>query len=567
MKRLTILILFTVLSLGVHAQFWITGVTFNPTTPSTCDNVTATVSGGKVCGNSVITHDSTSFNGGIPTIHVNDQLGPICLPVIATFTLPVTIGNLSAGYDTVTVKYYQNGLLTETHDFTILVSNSGNVIHDTLSICQGDSIQVYGNWQSQVGIYSDTIPASTCDTIKETYLMYSSLSEFYNTINICQGDSAFIKKVWRKTSGQFIDSISSSLFCDSTIITTLIVGANKNDSNNVVICQGSSYFTGIRNLTEAGIYYDTLSTWLNCDSVIISNLSVNRRDTLTIDAQICLGEVFYAGGTYQATSGAYFDYYSNVFGCDSLQITNLDVNLTFVSSSNDTICDGENYQFQGQMFSNAGFYFDSLQSVNGCDSVYTLNLAVKQTKLVSNDTTACLEDSLILFGNLVNTTSTVSQVFVGTNGCDSTYSYDVVIYQPDTSEFDTLICDHDSLLFNGMYLSSAGNYYQFYSSVFGCDSVHELVMKTETCVGLVSSAIQFKDKLIFPNPTIDYLNITEQIDHVESIVISDLIGKEVLGMNQITSSKVDISTLPNGIYLIKLITKEGFTLSKFIISR
>lgn len=564
MKRLTILILFTVLSLGVHAQFWITGVTFNPTTPSTCDNVTATVSGGKVCGNSVITHDSTSFNGGFPTIHVNDQLGPICLPVIATFTLPVTIGNLSAGYDTVTVKYYQNGLLTETHDFTILVSNSGNVIHDTLSICQGDSIQVYGNWQSQVGIYSDTIPASTCDTIKETYLMYSSLSEFYSTINICQGDSAFIKKVWRKTSGQFIDSISSSLLCDSTIITTLIVGANKNKGNNVVICQGSSYFTGLRNLTEAGIYYDTLSTWLNCDSVIISNLSVNRRDTLTIDAQICLGEIYYAGGSYQATTGTYFDYYSNVFGCDSLQITNLDVNLTFVSNSIDTICDDDTYYFQGQMFSVGGFYHDSLQTVNGCDSVYTLNLFVKQLKFSTGDTTSCLEDSLYLFGNLINATTTINQVFVGSNGCDSTFSIDVLIYQSDTSSFDTLICDHDSVLVNGTFQSLSGSYFQIYTSIYGCDSVHQFMINTETCVGI--SSIDFNNIEITPNPANDYLTLVTPFGESLGLVIISLMGEEVLNIKPLTSSKIDVRGLSNGIYILKLISGNDYSLSKVVVS-
>lgn len=67
---------------------------------------------------------------------------------------------------------------------------------------------------------------------------------------------------------------------------------------------------------------------------------------------------------------------------------------------------------------------------------------------------------------------------------------------------------------------------------------------------------------IFPNPASSYLTI--QYDgQIESILIADLTGKTV-ELIPISPNTIDISTLPRGIYLIRLLTPLGISCQRFI---
>ena len=67
---------------------------------------------------------------------------------------------------------------------------------------------------------------------------------------------------------------------------------------------------------------------------------------------------------------------------------------------------------------------------------------------------------------------TYTDVFPGSNGCDSTRTLNLVVYPKQSSLLDTSIC------FGTMYsgLSAEGSYSFTYQSIHGCDSVHTIVL-------------------------------------------------------------------------------------------
>ena len=70
------------------------------------------------------------------------------------------------------------------------------------------------------------------------------------------------------------------------------------------------------------------------------------------------------------------------------------------------------------------------------------------------------------------------------------------------------------------------------------------------------------DITIYPNPASSYLTI--QYDgQIESISIADLTGK-TMELIPISPNTIDISTLPRGIYLIRLFTPLGISCQRFI---
>ena len=93
--------------------------------------------------------------------------------------------------------------------------------------------------------------------------------------------------------------------------------------------------------TVAGIYRDTFSTIDNCDSIIVTTLSVNPVASTSLTAEICEGETFFIGGANQTLSGTYYDTLFTSLGCDSVLITNLTVHPIYETPVTEVICEGE----------------------------------------------------------------------------------------------------------------------------------------------------------------------------------------------------------------------------------
>ena len=127
--------------------------------------------------------------------------------------------------------------------------------------------------------------------------------------------------------------------------------------------------------TESGVYYDSLTTALGCDSVEILYLTLNKpvatEETVTAcDSYTWNGETYATSGNYTYTTTA-----KN--GCDSIVTLHLTINQSSVASDNyATICYGETLPWNGGAYAATGDYTITLSNAAGCDSVVTLHLTV-----------------------------------------------------------------------------------------------------------------------------------------------------------------------------------------------
>ena len=93
---------------------------------------------------------------------------------------------------------------------------------------------------------------------------------------------------------------------------------------------------------------------------------------VVLDESICDGESFEFGDGNYTTAGSY-TYTSN----DTVYTLTLTVNPTYNITINDSITEGETYTQYGFNESAAGTYTQNLTTVNGCDSIITLHLTVQ----------------------------------------------------------------------------------------------------------------------------------------------------------------------------------------------
>ncbi|MDR2511293.1 MAG: hypothetical protein LBC89_02300, partial [Bacteroidales bacterium] len=134
------------------------------------------------------------------------------------------------------------------------------------------------------------------------------------------------------------------------------------------------------NITVSGHY---LIRVINCDTLTNSiNVTVKQPTISSNVIAICSGALPYiwndttflvgtAPGTYN-----YVYHTTNVAGCDSTANLTLTVSEPYSNIITASICTGETYNLNGFNENTTGNYVQNLYTVDGCDSIVTLNLTV-----------------------------------------------------------------------------------------------------------------------------------------------------------------------------------------------
>jgi gliding motility-associated-like protein len=127
-------------------------------------------------------------------------------------------------------------------------------------------------------------------------------------------------------------------------------------------------------ISQSGTYQDTLLNATGCDSIIVLNLSLDYLSPTQISLTTC-GAFTWNGQTYDTSGTFVFQTFSSN-GCDSTVILDLEVNPIYQELWSIDICQGEEIIINNTSYSNAGNYTITLQSINNCDSVINLDIAV-----------------------------------------------------------------------------------------------------------------------------------------------------------------------------------------------
>ena len=108
----------------------------------------------------------------------------------------------------------------------------------------------------------------------------------------------------------------------------------------------------------------------------------------------CYGEAYEWHGTTYTQNGTYTKNLQNSYGCDSIVTLHLTMQTEIpVSEEDATICGGEGYEWNGEMYYETGDYEVRLQDANGCDSIAILHLTVLPADDVVTNQEICHGDS------------------------------------------------------------------------------------------------------------------------------------------------------------------------------
>ncbi len=276
----------------------------------------------------------------------------------------------------------------------LIVNPTYHTVLASISICQGGSTTIFGVSQTTAGIYYDTlVTVAGCDSVLSVELIVDSEINTSASITICEGDSVLIFGVYRSQAATYSDTSVSSEGCDSIHSITLNVLPASQGFTDVSICDGESIMVGGALQGTAGVYIDTLTAGNGCDSIVYTTLRLKPVYTVSVADSICNGDSLFVGGAYQTTPGVYQHVFIAGNGCDSTVTTT----LTLKTQGCHVDCNGD---------INGNAFIDSCGTCVGGNTGLTpcspgcINLEVVSLSLI--DATTGLEIRVLMDGDTID---------------------------------------------------------------------------------------------------------------------------------------------------------------------
>ena len=421
-----------------------------------------------------------------------DSLVTLDLKVAPTFN-----GEIRESFCDGEVFMFNNTAYTEGGDFDIFIDGEGgcdSIINLVLTkfddaafqlnpiICDGEVFMSGTTSYTEAGMYTENLFTSNgCDSIVTIDLIVNSNFEFFITDEICLGEEIIVGNEVFEEAGVHEVLFTARNGCDSLV--TLELTVNQPALTNLAreICDGEEITIGSTSYNTAGIHNTTLSTAQGCDSLVILDLVVHAESRIVETASICDSEVFEFAGQIFDETGIYEVPLVSSKGCDSLMILDLIVNEEFTTTLSESICIGSSFVVGDSTYTQPGFYTNQFTTINGCDSIVELNLAVSDIATTNLNENLCEGESTSIGTEVFSETGLYEVMMLGDSGCDSLVILDLVVSENFEFEFDREICEGEVISVGASLYDSTGTYVDALKSVNGCDSIivtHLVVYET-----------------------------------------------------------------------------------------
>lgn len=185
----------------------------------------------------------------------------------------------------------------------------------------------------------------------------------------------------------------------------------------------------------------------------------------------CGNYTWAANGQTYSTSGSYTTTLYSVNGCDSIATLNLTIAPATSGSQSVGACTSYTWPTNGQTYTSSGSYSTLLTNAAGCDSTATLNLTIYNPYNVVQTISACAAYTWPATGLSYSTTGSYVANLTSVNGCDSTVTLNLTMSTSASSSSNASACNSYTWSANGATYTASGSYQTTLMSSTGCDSV------------------------------------------------------------------------------------------------
>ena len=184
----------------------------------------------------------------------------------------------------------------------------------------------------------------------------------------------------------YVSNMATALGCDSIITTNIAINSAFTTTENFTICEATDYTypdgTISTNILIDESHVSTFVSVLGCDSLVTTNITVNPIYNLVEAVNACENtSVTYPDGstTTITASTSYTSNLTTAAGCDSIIVTNVTMNPIYNTIEAINACENSSVTYPDgstATITSSTSYTSNLISVGGCDSIVVTNVTM-----------------------------------------------------------------------------------------------------------------------------------------------------------------------------------------------
>ena len=365
---------------------------------------------------------------------------------------------------------------------TITISNIARVTN-TISLSGCNSVVYKGIIYTNSTIVRDTVRTSLgCDSIYNVATInIANLTPIIRNVILTGCNKVYYKGITYYSSDTLRDTLRSIQGCDSILNITIINITSITPTTNAIKLTGcnSVIYNGIT-YTNSTIIRDTIRATAGCDSIYtIATVTVIPITPVTYNSTLSgCNSVVYKGITY-TDSSIIRDTIRTTQGCDS--IYNIEtINITKPITKNIVLANCNSVLYKGVVYTNSSIVKDTIKTSQGCDSIYniaTITITPISPITKSNKLSGC---NSVIYNGITYTNSTiVKDTLKSIQGCDSVYTITTITITPlNPITKSTLLSGCNSVRYKGNVYGKSTVVRDTVRSVQGCDSVYNIATIT-----------------------------------------------------------------------------------------
>ncbi|MEX1003122.1 MAG: T9SS type A sorting domain-containing protein [Crocinitomicaceae bacterium] len=259
----------------------------------------------------------------------------------------------------------------------------------------------------------------------------------------------------------------------------------------------------------------------------------------SISLSICNGDSYSFGGNVLTNTGIYKDTLTSVNGCDSVVTLNLLINNPLTGVDTQTACESFTWTNGNTYTANTTLATDTLTSVNGCDSVVTLYLIVNYADATTDTQTACGSYTWTDGNTYTTSNTTATQTLTNLAGCDSIVTLNLTITNSASVTDSVIACDSYTWIDGNTYTASNSTATHTYTDTNGCAITATLNLTLNNSVSATDTQIACSSYTWIDGNTYTADNNTATHTLVSSTGCDSLVTLDL------TINDIDVSTTLN----------------------
>lgn len=136
-----------------------------------------------------------------------------------------------------------------------------------------------------------------------------------------------------------------------------------------------------------------------------------------------------------------------------------------------SLCLADTINFRGQIITAPGIYTDTVQSENGCDTLFQVRVDTEGFILVDSTIRACQGDTITVGNQIFTKNAVIRDTLFSSEQCDTIHQYILFFLAPPVTVLDLSLCEGAFYPFKGKNYSAPFVLRDTLASYLGCDSI------------------------------------------------------------------------------------------------